>query len=192
MDGRPTRHVNSRPPVPSDARPAAPDPVDLTLLKLLREDGRAPVAELAAAAHVSRATAYLRLDRLRRSGVIEGFTARVNPDRVGMPLTAMVLLSAGPHVNLDRHGLRARIARMPQVEYAAFITGEQDVFLVVRLSDQEEFRRFVLEELPTLPGVRSTFTSLVLDEIVHRPYLLPGDASQSTGAVSDADAAGWQ
>lgn len=179
MNGQRVRGTKTRPVGPGDPGPPL-DPVDTTLLRLLRADGRAPVADLAAGAHVSRATAYERLGRLRRNGTIQGFSAQVDPARVGLSLTALILLSAGPQVSLDWRPLRARLARMPQVEYAALITGEQDVVLLVRVGGQEEFRRFVLEELPTLPQIRSTLTLIVLDEVVHRPYLLPGDHDLDT------------
>jgi Lrp/AsnC family leucine-responsive transcriptional regulator len=185
MNGQPTGRMNGRPAQSGARRPPPLDPVDQVLLRLLREDGRAPVSSLAAAAHVSRATAYQRLERLRRDGTIQGFSARVDPARVGLSVTALVLLSAGPQMSVDWRPLRAKLMRMPQVEYAAFITGEQDVFLLVRVADQEEFRHFVLEELPALPQIRSTLSLLVLDEVVHRPYMLPGDqGSDGWGAAT--------
>lgn len=175
MNGQPAPRTNGGPPHSGARRPPPLDPVDHALLRLLREDGRAPVSDLAAAAHVSRATAYQRLERLRRDGTIRGFSARVDPARVGLSVAALVLLSAGRHVSVDWRPLRAKLARMPQVEYAAFITGEHDVLLLVRVADQEEFRRFVLEELPALPQIRSTLSLIVLDEVVHRPYVLADD-----------------
>ena len=56
------------------------DALDQRLIALLRADGRAPIAQIAAALHVSRGTAQNRLDRLIQAGVILGFTVRVRPD----------------------------------------------------------------------------------------------------------------
>ena len=68
------------------------DAVDRRIVALLSEDGRMSINELAGRAHVSRATAYARLERLRRDGVITGFAAMVDPAKVGYPIAALVLV----------------------------------------------------------------------------------------------------
>jgi Lrp/AsnC family leucine-responsive transcriptional regulator len=156
-----------------DPRPAAPpalDRVDRRLLELLGEDGRMPVASLAERAGISRANAYTRLDRLRQEGVIEGFAVRVSHRRLGLGLTALILVSLR---QLAWRELRDRIREWPEVEYCAYISGEHDALLLVRVRDVETLRDVVLERLQTLPDVRATETLFVLDEVVRRPLVLP-------------------
>ena len=69
------------------------DDVDRRLLAVLQEQGRIPVNGLAAAASVSRATAYSRFERLQRSGAIRGFHADVEPGALGYGVAAMVLVN---------------------------------------------------------------------------------------------------
>ncbi len=86
--------------------------VDRRLVALLAEDGRRSINELASATGISRANAYRRLDRLRREGVLRGFTAVVDRVRIGRRLA--VLLSVSTHtvfVLEEQHthlGLRPR------------------------------------------------------------------------------------
>ncbi|MFN2581959.1 MAG: Lrp/AsnC family transcriptional regulator [Candidatus Dormibacteria bacterium] len=153
----------------SDGRPTL-DAIDRRLLTALAADGRLSVAALAEASGVSRASAYTRLERLRNDGVIEGFAARVNVAKLGLGITALVLISGRQPA---WRKLRDEIARMPEVEYCAFTTGEYDALILVRVPDVETLRDVVLERLQTSETVRATETIFVLEEVVRKPYVLP-------------------
>lgn len=149
--------------------------MDVALLRVLRDDGRISVARLAECVHISRASAYVRLQRLRRLGVLRGFSAVVDQARAGMDVTAVVLLTAGGRQRLRWKRLRDQLAKIPEVEYAALVTGNADVILLVRVRNQEELRRLLLERLQGLEHVSDTLTLMVLEEVVRRPYVLPED-----------------
>ncbi len=151
------------------------DPTDHQLLAALREDGRRSITALAAQLHLSRSAVHARLDRLEEDGVLTGFAPVVDPARVGGSIAAFVLLSAGPGARLELEPLRAQLAALPHVEYAALVTGEADVLLLVRAQDLDQLRTFLLEELRRVTGLRGTLTLLVLDEVIRRPFLLPGE-----------------
>jgi DNA-binding Lrp family transcriptional regulator len=70
---------------------------------------------------------------------------------------------------------RVRVAEMSQVEYCAVTTGEHDAMLLVRARDVAEVHEFVTTVLSALPEIRAVESVLVMDEVVSRPYLLPGD-----------------
>lgn len=162
--------MSGEPPRRPGPLAAGVDATDLRILALLAEDGRMPVATLAERAGVSRANAYARLDRLRAEGVISGFSVRIDPARVGLSITALILVSLR---QLAWRELRERIGSWPEVEYCAYISGEYDAILQVRVRDVETLRDVVLERLQSLPDVRGTQTLFVLDEVVRRPLVLP-------------------
>jgi len=140
------------------------DATDHAIVAALRADGRMSVNELAQQVNVSRATAYSRLERLRSTGVITGFTAVVDPQKLGLPVTALILL------NVDQHSWRAisaELSRVPGVEYLALTSGEFDMVLIVRVPDIHSLRDVVLVKLTGMPQIRNTRTIFVLDE--HRP-----------------------
>ena len=149
------------------------DELDLELLRILREDGRVSLTDLAQKLRISRANAYARLGGLRRRGVIQGFSAVVDHARLGLGMTAIVLLSTGSQGRFRWRELRRGLDLLPEVEYAALVTGTADVLVLVRTASQEELRRLLLEKLQGLPHVTSTLTLTVLDEIVKRPFVLP-------------------
>lgn len=167
------RHFESTEPVEHARRPADLDELDRQILRVLRDDGRISVAQLAEEVHASRATTYVRLQRLREIGVLKGFSADVDPIRAGTGITAVVLVNAGLRGQLRWTKWREELERIPAVEYAAMVTGDTDVVVIVRARDQEELRTVLLEELQGLEHVGATRTLLVLEEILHRPYVLP-------------------
>lgn len=160
------RSVKSAP----SRRSAVVDDIDLRILGLLREDGRASVAAIAQAVGISRANAYARLERMRSAGVIEGFSARVRPDALGLGVTAIIFLDVRSPA---RESLSGPLREIPGIEYAAFVTGEHDVVVVVRAPDVTDLRERIMVPLYQQPAVRSTHTVIVLDEIVHRPFVMP-------------------
>lgn len=143
------------------------DDVDRRILAELEADGRASVSKLAERCHISRATAYARLERLQSSGVILGFTTRVDHQRAGLGVTAIV------NVTMEqkswRHALAA-MAQLPGVAMVAATTGEADVVLLVRAVDLTALRDVILDRLQNLEEVRSTHSVIVLEE--HWPELL--------------------
>lgn len=152
-----------------------PDSTDLALLRRLRDDGRVSVTALAEQLHLSRSAVHQRLNGLMDAEALRGFAPVVDSAKLGVDIAAFVLLSAGPGTRLDMESLRDQLLALPHVEYAALVTGEADVLLLVRVSDLDELRRFLLEDLTAIAGLRGTLTLLVLDEVIRRPFLLPGE-----------------
>jgi DNA-binding Lrp family transcriptional regulator len=143
------------------AAPPALDDIDRGIVAALVEDGRLSINELASRVGVSRATAYSRLDRLRSEGVITGFTATVDPTKLGLGVAALIL------VNVEQNEWRAardELLLLPGVEYLAFTSGGFDMVALVRVGSIEALRDVVLDHLHGATHVRSTQTVFVLDE----------------------------
>ena len=137
------------------------DEVDRTIVALLRADGRMSVNEVANQAHISRATAYARLERLRATGVIAGFQATVDPVAIGLPVTALIL------INLDQKNwpsVHDALGAIPGVQWSAFTSGSFDMVMLVRMKDVAALRDVVLVQLHGLKFVKSSQTVFVLDE----------------------------
>ena len=150
------------------------DDIDLALLHALSEDARAPIGTLSDAAGVSRATAYARLARLREEGVIDALTVTVNPKRVGLTVTAVILIRSTPDNWKTWSAVSAIFQEMEEVEYAADLAGEFDILVLVRLRDAEHLQRFVTEKLRSqVPGIGSVRTLLVLQQTPERSLVLP-------------------
>ena len=164
---------NQEPGSPPAGRIGDPlDEVDQRILTGLRDNGRISMSALAEQVGVSRATVYTRVENLVKDGVITGFSARVDPRRVGFGICTLVFVTVRPQTWAT---FRVRVAEMSQVEYCAVTTGEHDAMLLVRARDVAEVHEFVTGVLSVLPEIRAVESVLVMDEVVSRPYLLPGD-----------------
>lgn len=137
------------------------DAIDRRIVDELRTDSRLSVSALAERVSISRANAYNRLARLTEDGVIKRFTVDVDHRAMGDSITALILM------DIDQHAWRKvenQVMALPGVERVALTTGTFDVMVVVRTKDMDTLRDVVLEKLQSMPAVRSTQTSFVLDE----------------------------
>jgi len=137
------------------------DELDRRILHELHSDGRASMSAVAAATHISRANAYTRVNRLIDAKVIRGFGARIDPVLAGLHSSAYVTLTLHQESWQDT---RARLSAIPEVSHIALVGGDFDCILLVRARDNSDLRRVVLEELQSIPGVRSTKTALIFED----------------------------
>ncbi len=141
------------------------DDIDRKMIDALRADGRVSAPALAERLAIGRATAYNRLDRLVDSGIVDGFSARVDPAAVGLTMSALVMINVRQGRWRD---LRAELRALPGVEWLGVATGRFDFVLLVRASSLEHLRDVALHELQQIDGVRSAETIVLLDEIDQR------------------------
>jgi Lrp/AsnC family leucine-responsive transcriptional regulator len=126
----------------SNAPDAAIDAIDLRLLELLQSDASQPNQDLAAAAHISPATALRRVRRLKKSGLVERCVALLAPDQVG-GLQVLV------EVQLDRQGIEhldafeALAVADPSVQQCWRISPGPDFVLVLWLADMAAYNALV-------------------------------------------------
>lgn len=137
------------------------DDTDHQLLDALTSDGRMSMRTLAETLHISRANAYARVERLRKSGVIRGFRADVDPVLSGLGTSAYVTLNVR---QAAWRQIAERLQLLPGIVHIALVGGEFDVVLLVRARDNADLRRLVLDEIQGMDGVISTRTLLVFEE----------------------------
>ncbi|MEY2582812.1 MAG: hypothetical protein QOE09_2661 [Ilumatobacteraceae bacterium] len=138
------------------------DSVDRAVLAAVVEDARISLTDLADKVNVSRSTAHTRLQRLRDEKVITGFTATIDPQALGLGVAALVFIDIEQH---DWRGLRADLAAIPGVEYLAMCAGRFDLMLIARAENIPALRDVLLGQIQRIPGVRSTESVVILDEV---------------------------
>ncbi|BAJ29766.1 putative AsnC family transcriptional regulator [Kitasatospora setae KM-6054] len=137
------------------------DRVDRSILRLLRQDGRASIRSVAERVHVSRANAYARISRMVDDGVIRGFTARVDHEKAGQGASAYVTLRI---VQNSWRTVREQLLRLPGVAHIALVGGDYDVLMLVHTADNRALRELVLGSIQSIPEVLGTRTMLVFEE----------------------------
>src|SRR5437870_2170355 len=134
------------------------DDLDDHLLARLRDNARAPVAELARALGLSRTTVQSRLARLERSGVIAGYAVKLSEAREAALIHAFVMLTVEPK---QAAAVTAALKRMPGVRKLQSVSGPSDMIASVEAPNVGEMDRLI-DEIGALPGVERTNSSIVL------------------------------
>jgi Lrp/AsnC family transcriptional regulator, regulator for asnA, asnC and gidA len=134
------------------------DKIDLAIINLLMEDGRMPSSEIARrVGDISERVVRYRIDRLILERVIK-VSAIANPQAVGLPVVADVLLEVESDSILD---VAHKMAELECISYVACAIGETDVSVQLVARDTVEVYRLVTEVIGKVPGVRKTTTSIV-------------------------------
>ncbi|WP_432741782.1 Lrp/AsnC family transcriptional regulator [Streptomyces sp. JH002] len=145
--------------------PPVVDELDRTILALLTANARASFVHIGQRVGLSAPAVKRRVDRLRATGVITGFTTTVRADAMGWGMEAYVEVycdSAAPPSRMSE------VARNhPEIVAAMTVTGDADALLHIRARGIEHFER-VLERIRAEPFVRRTDSRVVLTQ------LLPG------------------
>jgi DNA-binding Lrp family transcriptional regulator len=141
------------------------DDLDRRIVAELLEDGRLSLAELGERVSLSSPAVKRRLDRLRETGVITGFTAIVNPAALGQQTEAFVEIHCV--ANMSPMALRETLAGEPEIVAAYTVTGEADALVQVRANDVAHFEA-ALERIRTNPGIARTKTIIVLSRLIAR------------------------
>jgi Lrp/AsnC family transcriptional regulator, leucine-responsive regulatory protein len=134
------------------------DATDSEILRLLREDGRLSWNDLGAAVGLSANAAAERVRRLRREGVILGFTALVDPAAGGRTLEALVGVTLADGSTSD--AFAAAAARLEPVTEVLHLTGSPDYQLRVACRDTAELD-VLLRTLRRRLGAADTETTIV-------------------------------
>jgi DNA-binding Lrp family transcriptional regulator len=151
------------------------DELDRRIVAALVEDARATYAEVVARVGLSAPAVKRRVDRLRASGAITGFAARVDPAALGWTTEAYVeLYCRGRTSPAD---IAAAVIQHPEIIDACTVTGEADALLHIRAADVRHFER-VMERIGAEPFVVRTRSVIVLSRLVNRPDMVPPDAGQ--------------
>ena len=134
------------------------DDLDGHLIARLRDDARAPVAELARALGLSRTTVQSRLARLERTGVIAGYAVRLSQTLEAALIHAFVHLTVEPK---QSQAVTAALKRLTGVRRLQSVSGPADMVATVEAPSVAEMDA-LLDEIGQLKGVARTNSSIVL------------------------------
>jgi DNA-binding Lrp family transcriptional regulator len=146
------------------------DAVDQRIIALLVADARASYAEIGSKVALSAPAVKRRVDRLRSSGVIKGFTAVIDPAAVGWTTEAFVELYCTGRTTPAQITVATR--RHPEVVGAYTVSGQADALVHLRAADIGHLEQ-ALERLRAESFVTSTRSMIVLSRLVETPTVVP-------------------
>lgn len=152
------------------------DPHSLHILAELQRDSRQTVQQLAERVGLSATPCWKRVKDMEAAGIIRGYTALVDREKVGLKQLVVV------EVNLERHTedvvqqFERAVAATPQIVRCLSTTGQADYIITVLVRDIQHYEQLLHSTLFKLPGVSHIRSSIVLKEVkfeVRLPVSLP-------------------
>jgi Lrp/AsnC family transcriptional regulator, leucine-responsive regulatory protein len=138
------------------------DRTDRRLLALLQRNNRRPLRDLADELGISPPTCLRRMRRLQSDGVIRRHAALLDPDRVGLHVTAYVEVSLADSSGTGMSAFERRMQRCPEVVQCSELAGEVDYLVTVVARDMPSFGEFTRRHFADDRHVRAYRTLLVL------------------------------
>jgi DNA-binding Lrp family transcriptional regulator len=134
------------------------DAIDQRLITILRHDGRRSLSDLATELGLTRATVRARLERLKKSGEIIGFTVILRSDAIDLPVRGIMMIEIGGHsADADIKTLNG----FSEVSAIHTTNGKWDLVVELGTSDLIAFDQ-VLRRIRLITGITNSETSLLL------------------------------
>lgn len=153
------------------------DAIDLRLLAALQENGRLPVTELAEKVGLTTSPCLRRLKILEKEGVIRGYGAQVDQEKVGLPVSVFISIKLERQREEALESFERAIRDCPEVVECYLMTGARDYLLRVVAKDLSAYEKFLKDTLTRIDGVASIESSFALAQVKHSNVLpISGDA----------------
>ncbi|MFI5448443.1 MAG: Lrp/AsnC family transcriptional regulator [Candidatus Bathyarchaeia archaeon] len=137
------------------------DEIDSKILNELTADCRISYRELAKKVKVSVGTALNRIRRMEKMGVIKGYSAIVDQEKIGYQLTGIAEITVSKGKLLD---MEKAISNLPNTCAVYDVTGLTDAVVIAKFHNREELSKFT-KGLLSMPFVDRTNTRVVLTTI---------------------------
>ena len=145
------------------------DRFDRAILDVLSGEGRIAVTDLAKRIGLTKTPTQARLRRLEAEGVIMGYSAQINPIRLGLDHVAFVEVKLTDTREAALRAFNAAVLKVPEIEQAHMIASHFDYLLKVRTRDMAAYRVVLGERISALPHVASTSTYVAMEAVKEVP-----------------------
>ena len=144
------------------------DFIDRQILKALLSKGRSTFAELAAQVGLTAPTVHDRVKKLERTGIIEGYSASVNPSTLGYEISAFISITTAAGVASREY--EARLSDISEIQECFGVAGEE-TYMVRVITKNPRSLELLLQRIKAIPGTLATKTTVVLSTTISRHTL---------------------
>lgn len=137
---------------------------DEQLISLLRENGRLSVSEIARKMSLSRTAAQMRLQKLERNGVIDGYSLKLSSIYLENRVRALVMIKFPPGKRAEIERLLSKITQLTSL-YS--ISGKFDMAAVISAPSMAELDT-TIDKIGCLEGIGETMSSIILSTKIDR------------------------
>lgn len=147
------------------------DETDIRIVEILQQNARTPNAEIARQVGMAPSAILERIRKLEERGVIQGYTARVNPEAYGVGLTAFVFVRADERAGAPMTA--DRLAEIPEVQEVHHVAGEDCFLAKVRVKNPRALGELLQKKFGAIETIRGTRSTIVLDTVKETALLPP-------------------
>lgn len=141
----------------------AVDIIDAKILEVLKLNGRSTASDISKQVNLSIPAVSERIRKLEEADVIEQYTVKINREKMGLKLLAIIFVNIDHAANIQK--FREAIVPFPEVMECHHMAGEYDYMLKVLVEDTAQLEAFLSEQLKSIQGVRSSNTLIVLSTL---------------------------
>ena len=138
------------------------DPIDLAILRVLREDSRHTLQEIGAMVGLSATSCWTRIKKLEAQGVIKRYTVDLDPAKLGYNDFVIVQLTLESHTDETLYEFGRVLATIPEIQEAYLVSGDYDYYIRIAVRDTRDYERLLREKLYKIPGIRHSKSHFVL------------------------------
>ena len=138
------------------------DGKDHKIIAALQEGARTPLRKISKRVHMSESAIRKRVKRLEHAGVIEGYTAVVNPSKLGYNTMAIVGLDVAPEKHRE---VIEELTKLKEVRKLVISTNEYTIMSTIWAHDNSELNDIILQKIGRIAGVKKTHTTIILERI---------------------------
>ncbi|AMO50265.1 DNA-binding transcriptional regulator [Enterobacter sp. FY-07] len=147
------------------------DKVDRKLLSLLQQDCSLSLQALADAVNLTTTPCWKRLKRLEDDGILLGRVAVLDAEKLGLNLTAFVLIKTQHHSSEWYCRFVSEVTQMPEVLGFWRMAGEYDYLLRVQVADMKRYDDFYKKLVNSVPGLSDVTSSFAMEQIKYTTAL---------------------
>ena len=143
------------------------DEIDKNILRILQENARTSYREIQEKLGISIGTIHNRISKLKEKGVVEGYTLRLNNEKLGYKLSFLI------RINIDgkfTEEILEDLTTIPEVCSIFHTTGEQSAALICRFKKSEDVHNFI-RELNKKEFINRTNSNMILKEYKNSSFV---------------------
>ena len=141
------------------------DRLDLSILNELQKDGRISYVDLADKVGLSSTPCIERVKRLEKEGYIEGYQAKLNPQKLNCSMLVFVEISLSYQSKDTFAEFNRAVSKLPYILECHLVSGDADYLIKARINDMSQYRALLGDMLLTLPGVKNSKSYIVMEEV---------------------------
>ncbi len=148
------------------------DEIDKKILAFLHEDAFLSNKEMASRLGMSATPIHERIKRMEKDGVITGYKAIINPNKLGKSLTVFCDISLKEHAAEYLNQFEKDVMELLEVQECYCVSGQSDFLLKIVVADMDEYRHFILHKLASLKNIGNAQSHFVMNQ-TQNEHILP-------------------